>query len=301
MTEVVGGADPRRARREIRRRGRVPTKQLQHRRMNQSARDAERVSTPLGVREAARGQGPGLVWATQKPQRETADREAGDHRVDSVHPLTHPDGLSLDLVLEAAKELRRRREVSLPEFRPAARQRRPETELGCRIALRNTRKLVRAFQGAVDLGCDDLRVPGRLDDLEQVLRVTDVGAQLTGAFVVFADFRRGIASHEVQRHAQEQTKLQLEPVPIRRFRYTAEQAQGGPSGRDGLPVREALLRARHAEAQIFDRTHMVAAPLEVHGQLGSDLAKTVAGSRLERLADRLMPPPTSALRDLLVD
>ena len=106
----------------------------------------------------------------------------------------HRNRLSLDLIQKVREDPCRRPEVALPELGPATRQLRPEAELRRLMSRGDASKLVGAPRGPVELRGDHLRVPDRLDYLEQLLRVADIFAELAGTFVVL---RRLLRRHNL--------------------------------------------------------------------------------------------------------
>ena len=105
----------------------------------------------------------------------------------------------------------------------------------------------------------------------------------------------------MERHAQEQAKLELTLAALRRVGHAFEQPQGELRARDGLMRGQALLGPRRAHAQVFRGPQEVAAPLEMDGQLGGDLGQAFPRGRFERLGNGQVQPLAAERWNLLVD
>jgi hypothetical protein len=90
-------------------------------------------------------------------------------------------------------------------------------------------------------------------------------------------------------------------LAVRGLGHSFEQAEAVLRVRDGLAGREALLGPGRAHTQVSCRPQVVAASLEMRGEVGGDLRQAFAVCRFERLPDRLMQPLAPSVVNLLVD
>ena len=183
----------------------------------------------LGVRDAIPGPRVGLIEVTEKPEGEAAHAVGCDHRVDPVCLVANLHGLSADVLQKAGETPGGQREMSLPELAPAECDLGTKAELWRIVAFRNARELESRLLRRVDLGTDDLRIPDGMHDLEELARVPHSLAERAGPLVVGLHGRGAIATREMERHTEEQTKLELALMALgqcrARVRATGAQAR----------------------------------------------------------------------------
>ena len=178
--------------------------------------------------------------------------------------------------------------MSLPELAPAEGDLGTKAELRRMLTLGNARELVGGLMRRVDIGADDLRIPDGMHDLEELARVPHRLAERAGPRVVGLHGRGAVAPREMERHTQEQAKLELTLVALGRVGHAFEQPERKLGARDDLVRRQALLGSRGTDAQVLRRPQRVAAALEMDGELGGDLGQALARGRFERFGDGQM-------------
>src|SRR5215471_16618175 len=157
--------------------------------MDEGGGQAQRVSALLGGGESPTRPVPRSLWVAEEPEPKAAQHEAGDSGVKAIRLRAELDRLLVDLFQELREELDRYAEVRLPEFGPATRQLCSEAELGHLVALSDPCEFVDGPLGPVELDSDHLRVPHRVDDLEELPHLSHVRAELVRALVVLSHLR----------------------------------------------------------------------------------------------------------------
>ena len=242
----------------------------------------------LGVRDSIPGSRVGLIDVAEKPEGEAAHAVGRDHRVDPVRLVANLHGLPADVLQNAGETPGGQPELPLPELAPAEGELGTNTELRRLLTLGNARELAGGLVCRAEVGADDLRIPDGMHDLEELALVPHSLAERAGAVVVGPHGRGAIATREMERHTEEQAKLELTLVALGRVGHAFERPEPKLGTRNDFMRCQALLGARCTDGQVLSRSHGVAAALEVYGELGGDLGQALARCRFERFGDGQM-------------
>src|SRR4029453_4415032 len=120
-----------------------------------------------------------------------------------------PDRGSLDVLDERFENLDRRRKLPPPEVCSATCLMHTEAELGPTEICSDARHVIETPLHLVWFGSDELRVPQHMEDLEELGGVAHRLAEGAGPLGVAPPLRRGVPPRHVERHAQQQTKLEF--------------------------------------------------------------------------------------------
>ena len=200
---------------------------------------------------------------------------------------------------ERALELcARGRQLAAVEFRAAEKRKRageeavggrlsnlqgPRSQLACRLEL----GAIRMEAGQRDESCEEAAIVGR------------VATQLAQARIVFEVLWAGVPGRDLH-SAEPQPKVALQLGARARIRHPSEQTETLAGERNRLVRRAPAHRVLRGAAQIADRLLEAPRRLEVHRELGRDLACVRAVGSLEPLGDAQMPGRQRADADALL-
>src|SRR5262245_34826239 len=136
---------------------------------------------------------------------------------------------------------------------------------------------------------------------EESRSVTDPLTELLRPHVSPLDFGRAAALHRHERTPERDLESDLLLGPLWSVRLALEQVESSRQVTDRFAGRAPLRGDLGGQAQISDRPTEVAAPFEVHGQLGRDLDGTLTQAGFESHADAAVQLHSASRRDALVD